>query len=198
MGVTMIPALDCSRVVISVDPGLWDSGVAVWVRLDNNKCVLHWAGLVTLSKKTPREKAPRIMAERIFQTVFECSPRAIFEWVIEYPQHYTAKRKTAEGVQTVIDVAEHLSARVRGTTLAGETAAMVRPSQWKGQLPKHIHHDRINQAITKKEVNRIDWPAPHLVHNVWDAVGIGLFYTKRHRRGGITPTQAKGTPCPDL
>jgi hypothetical protein len=58
------------------------------------------------------------------------------------------------------------------------------PSQWKGQIKKEQHHPRIQAELsiyerecvelTKNKKNNLD---------IWDAVGIGLFYLKRMGRG---------------
>lgn len=54
-------------------------------------------------------------------------------------------------------------------------AEIVYPQQWKGQLPKAICQRRIVAALTAVERERVALPVASLAHNVWDAVGIGLF-----------------------
>ena len=51
------------------------------------------------------------------------------------------------------------------------------PRTWKGTVPKKIHQPRILKALTAKEKAAIEsWR-----HDVIDAVGIGLFHTRRMR-----------------
>jgi len=56
------------------------------------------------------------------------------------------------------------------------------PTQWKGNLPKAVHHRRLLKALTEAEAPL--WPAGH---DARDAVGIGLFHLGRVKRGGILP-----------
>ena len=51
--------------------------------------------------------------------------------------------------------------------VAGFTPSLVKPSEWKGQLPKVIAHDRIAR-ILKKDLNGMS-------EHARDAIGIGLF-----------------------
>ena len=51
--------------------------------------------------------------------------------------------------------------------------------QWKGSVPKRVHHPRIAQKLTPEERAvvaecAVRVPAS-LLHNVWDAVGLGLW-----------------------
>lgn len=51
--------------------------------------------------------------------------------------------------------------------------------QWKGSVPKRIHHARIAQILSPAERAVVAWVAVRvpssLLHNVWDAVGLGLW-----------------------
>ena len=57
----------------------------------------------------------------------------------------------------------------------------VRPSQWKGSVPKPIHNKRVLGALTAREMALL----PNaLKHDTIDAVGIGLWHVGRMGRGG--------------
>lgn len=59
------------------------------------------------------------------------------------------------------------------------------PSEWKGQMTKAACHHRIQSRLSDAELRVwFEAEARHgsLVHNVWDAVGIGL-----HHRGRLKP-----------
>lgn len=51
--------------------------------------------------------------------------------------------------------------------------------QWKGSVPKRIHHDRIAKILSPAEravIAEVAVRVPAgLLHNVWDAVGLGLW-----------------------
>ena len=52
----------------------------------------------------------------------------------------------------------------------------VTPAQWKGQTPKKVTEQRARKALTWDELVAVELPsARSLHHNVWDAVGIGLW-----------------------
>jgi len=67
----------------------------------------------------------------------------------------------------------------RGTGyFSGCNVVEYRPNTWKGGVKKHIMTKRIQSKLSQDEINRIDMPAKSLAHNVWDAVGIGLYHTR--------------------
>lgn len=55
--------------------------------------------------------------------------------------------------------------------------------EWKGSVPKRIHHDRLAAKLTPAEravVAEVAVRVPAgLLHNVWDAVGLGLWGLRR-------------------
>jgi hypothetical protein len=54
------------------------------------------------------------------------------------------------------------------------------PSAWKGSVPKDVMIERIKRRLSPEEHARVDLPrAKSLHHNIWDAVGIGLYHLKR-------------------
>lgn len=66
----------------------------------------------------------------------------------------------------------------------------VKPSAWKGQVPKAIHHKRMEAALTPEEriVLRnclLKVPGP-VQHNLKDAVALGLWKLGRLGRGAKT------------
>ena len=55
--------------------------------------------------------------------------------------------------------------------------------EWKGSVPKRIHHDRIAAKLSPDEravvAEAAVRHAASLLHNVWDAVGLGLWGLRR-------------------
>jgi len=57
------------------------------------------------------------------------------------------------------------------------------PAQWKGQAPKTVITERTKRALASAELSRVVLPsAASLAHNVWDAVGLGLYHLKKGGR----------------
>lgn len=63
---------------------------------------------------------------------------------------------------------------------------MIQPQEWKGQVPKPITRKRIEAKLTQSEKLRLGdclKKSRGEKHNLFDAVGIGLFALKRVGRG---------------
>lgn len=56
------------------------------------------------------------------------------------------------------------------------------PRQWKKQTEKKIKTQRIIDELTPIERSRAVAPKKRLAHNMWDAVGIGLYHLRKERR----------------
>jgi len=84
---------------------------------------------------------------------------------------------------------------IRVATVGAAVAGMVSPdlrfvtpNDWKGQVPKEVMFRRVEKLLTSEEMTTLlrdvsAYPV-NLRHNVYDAVGIGLYATGRMARGG--------------
>ena len=62
---------------------------------------------------------------------------------------------------------------------------LVEPAEWKAQVPKDITRERIENLLMGKELNVIKKGGE--MHNVYDAIGIGLFALGRAKKGMVAP-----------
>ena len=62
---------------------------------------------------------------------------------------------------------------------------LVEPAQWKAQVPKDICRARIEKLLSEEERKSISRGGE--MHNVFDAIGIGLFWLGRAGRGMVKP-----------
>lgn len=150
--------------VLAIDPGT-DTGYALF---DSNGR-LYACGL-----GDPRSNEKHVV-------------RNLTRVVIERPMVYPGGRQQAKP-EDIIKLA----------LKAGEWAGVYRqwadiefvaPFQWKGSVPKSIHHERIKAKLSPAELEivvasfapRIGIPriAPSKQHNIVDAVGLGLFAVGR-------------------
>lgn len=101
------------------------------------------------------------------------------QWVCEWPMKYDDKRLYHEAIEDLQAVGNALE------DLVGGWSDKYRPGEWKGHVPKGIHHRRVNRSLRPAELAIMPASAEH---DAWDAVGIGLFALARTRRGGSSTT----------
>lgn len=163
--------------VLYIDPGTSHVGVAVF-----HNSTLQSAGLLRAPKgahTTPQRATllGRIIHDRI------AADGTIERAVIEVPRVYPHGRKGGtKNPESILMLTLVCGSTMLACEMAGAPALMVRPSEWKGTVPKRIHQNRILAALTDEEKNRIDPTIPgSLLHNTIDAIGIGLWDHKNKR-----------------
>lgn len=126
------------KVIVAIDPGVYALGVAVLLGAE-----LHWAGLV----QGTRAKKGAAAAGAAWGLLEALSRIGVLRWdlgVVEWPSQ--DDKRAAGAREDVSDL----------TGVAGACAAMLHmhgelktpmPGQWKGQVPKHIHHGRLFSAL---------------------------------------------------
>ena len=164
-------------MLVSYDPGVKVAGVALW---DGNELTAAWLARGNDWGET---------ALNACLSISEHVPRELVStYVVEVPQVYT-QRKQKGDPNDLIKVALNAGAFV-GRALdsfdeaGGEKAHLAqivqyRPHQWKGQVPKDIAIKRFQKRLSVDELSRIESAPKSLQHNVWDAVGLGLYYMGR-------------------
>lgn len=92
--------------------------------------------------------------------------------VVECPMVYPYGTKGAgEDPNDLIEVA--LSA---GACLGScEKVVCVYPRQWKGTVPKDLHNRRVESQAPANAKTFLESVQASLRHNVWDAIGLGLW-----------------------
>jgi hypothetical protein len=151
-------------MLISVDPGLHHCGVAMWEGGKLAKAVL------VRGDPTPRigAGAASPMANAIVSTF-----PPPWDLVIELPQVYAVHR----GVDPNDLIA--LATVVGAVMSRAVNVTYHLPAQWKGQTPKRITTSRARTSLSVEELLHIEECAPYLMHNVWDAVALGLYHLKQ-------------------
>jgi hypothetical protein len=98
--------------------------------------------------------------------------------VVEIPQVYRGSTVNPQSLVTLAYRAGYLTGLVRPTHLV-----QVKPTQWKGQIPKDIHYEQILRQLEVGELLLLDQCLQNIPkskhHNVYDAVGLGLWYLQR-------------------
>jgi len=160
---------------INIDPGVKCAGVAVF---EGGELATAW-----LSEGTDWMNT----AWRIVQDLYGRYPYEILyesDLVVEVPQVYTQNKLKG-------DPNDLISVALVAGAIAGQMSqdqdriiTTYLPHQWKRQVPKDIMIKRIQGSLSGEERDRVELPKQKkLQHNVWDAIGIGLYHERRERRG---------------
>ena len=154
------------RRIFAVDPGTRLCAWACFEEDGKGQVGLVRSVLATLEERTAE------MAGNLYPLACKYQANEI---VIEMPRVYrTSKQKgdpndivdlayVTGGVNTVLCAIEGLTHAVAPT-----------PREWKGTIPKHIHHQRI-RAQVPEVIQAVDKIPNSLQHHVWDAVGMALW-----------------------
>jgi len=157
------------NTLIAIDPGVRNAGCAVFVGGQLAEAVLF----------APLDGADHFKGEavaRLFRWYLE--PRAHLRLeaaICELPQVYsTAQQKGRQS--DLIDLAVVCGAIGQVASDHGLPTRFINPRVWKGQTPKDITTARAQVELTPDERVRVKLPKQgSLHHNVWDAIGIGLW-----------------------
>jgi hypothetical protein len=97
-------------------------------------------------------------------------------YVAEYPQVYRQSKGDPDDLIQIAAVAAAC-----GASFPLERAVGYQPRAWKGQVKKEVHHPRILAQLAEEEKAAILEKRKTYIHNVYDAVGLGLFELERMR-----------------
>jgi len=111
------------------------------------------------------------------QAVHSWVPGSVSRLAIELPQVYSRHHQTAAKAGTDPNDLIQLAAVVGALCNAFEsvdTQIVYLPAEWKGQVPKDIMHRRAAERLNAEEAACLPSLAKSKIHNVLDAVSIGL------------------------
>ena len=121
-----------------------------------------------------------VFRDRVLEAVYYTKDTDVLSWlfapdvrvIVEVPQVYSYERSKGDP-NDLVDLAFAAGRMTRDF----EHVDVVRPKQWKGQLPKDVHHQRVMAKLVQPECDVIHRAqvAQSKLHNVLDAVGLGLW-----------------------
>lgn len=103
--------------------------------------------------------------------------------LIELPEVYPGAR--SEDPNDLIQVARAVGQWEQVYTGFAVPVFHVHPKSWKAQVPKPIHNARVMTALYESEQTLIPSLPKTKLHNVLDAIGLGLWLHGRIGRGGL-------------
>ena len=158
--------------ILSCDPGKHSAGLALWAPTGPNS---SWE---LQAAKLAEFKHPSEIADEAIGFV-----DGLFQAAVEVPQIYSAGFSKGDP-NDLIDIT-----LVAGAVLGAGNCASIwfRPREWKGQVDGDVMITRIRSKLTQKELDRVRLPTKRdgksvretVAHNVWDAVGVGLYALKK-------------------
>ena len=164
--------------LLALDPGLRGCGLAYF---DANGVLLHAKYL-----KNPVKKGGGPEAWLGFVEAMPVDLWRVEHFVSEYPQVYRAGASKGDP-DDLLQLASVVA--VFTANVVAKDYLAVRPREWKGQVPKDVHHARLVKALDDHEKLIVEESAPpSLRHNVLDAVGIGKYWFGLQRRAATRAT----------
>jgi hypothetical protein len=156
------------ELLVAIDPGLRGCGVALF-----RGGLLEQAAYVESHSTGQRSIAWLAMVAAVREFL---GARPVARLVVELPQVYIQAKSKGDPNDLI-----HLAAVVGGLCVAFDTSPqqIYLPAEWKGQVPKEIVHARAQQRLSDEERSRVSCRRKSLLHNVNDAVSIGLKFLGR-------------------
>ena len=159
------------KSVLAVDPGTHSTG---WARFEGGTMVAAGVALGGTGAQPARVVATARAVE-----LANGSPTGLDELVVEYPQVHKYGSAAKADPDDLLALALVAGAVLQ--TYPDARARLVRPAQWKGQVPKAVMGRRVMEHLTPPERGVVDAVAmAHKPdHNMLDAIGIGLWHLGR-------------------
>ena len=162
--------------ILAVDPGVRGCGVALFVHSLTGER-LRRAAYVRNPHKTGDGMGEVESMARAVRDSFDRMACVTFDrLVLEFPQVYTGAR--AKGDPRDLLALAAVDGAICGFVHHTE-AVRVLPREWKGQVDPDVLIERVKARLLPAEIAAVELPCASLAHNVWDAVGLGLFSVGR-------------------
>ena len=100
--------------------------------------------------------------------------------IIEIPQVYPGQQQKGDQ-NDLINLAVMVGRYVDRATACGFRVRLVKPREWKGQLPKDVCWQRVRETLTPLELSNVEKVPKSRAHNMHDAIGLGTWFQKRWR-----------------
>lgn len=164
------------ETLLAIDPGVTMSGWAVFL---GQKLVE--AGLARAKRDMEIPERVQAMLAALVLVRQATTPRNFFDTVVvEYPMVYPGRN--AVGDPNDIVAVSYAAGAIAHAVASKDTRVIATlPRNWKGTIPKNIHHQRL-QADHPKAIPVVKRSGPSsMQHHVWDAVGLGFWQLERTR-----------------
>ena len=100
--------------------------------------------------------------------------------IIEVPQIYPGQQQKGDQ-NDLINLAVTVGRYADLAIACGFRVKLVKPREWKGQLPKDVCWNRVRETLTSLELGNMEKVPKSRAHNMHDAIGLGTWFQKRWR-----------------
>ena len=153
-------------IILSIDPGLRHSGMAV-----HDDGTLTFAALIKSPCKTERGPVAWVAMAKAIADAFPLIPDVLVVETMKIYRH---------GPQDPDDMLE-----LQGVT--GATCGLIPAGRyvnylaktWTDGVPKDVRTRRIQATWAPEDEEAVEWPAESLKHNVYDAIGLGRYAVRQ-------------------
>ena len=170
---------------VGIDPGLRHAG---WATVDLSGALIACGlarGLATGRGVDAWQRVAHEAVDAITTEIPVGTHGADLLVTVELPRIYAAGKMKGDPDDIVV-LAAVVGSIVGAVVEAGANATVVRPADWKGQVPKDVHNRRILSGLSVKEefaLNGCGAPSS-LRHNVIDAIGLAKWAARRGAQSG--------------
>ena len=164
-------------MVISLDPGVKAAGVAVLI---DGELDVAWLAQGKSWQDTAGQAFQGLFRSKCQQDPHQYTTKVVIERPQVYQQH-----KLKGNPNDLISVALMAGAfcGYAGSSAFSPKIVSVLPRDWKGQVDPDVMIERVKGKLSKEETGRVELPRKKdMQHNVWDAVGIGLWVERMKRQ----------------
>lgn len=166
-------------IALSIDPGIRGVGAALW---KDNK-LSKAAYIRNPEKKGNGPKECAVVAQEVVKWI--SAVMAQMEWrssyyldflILEWPRTYAGR--SAKGDTRDLFPLAGIDAALASLFIESNIIYYL-PQQWKSNVNAEVMIERIKTRISEEEKANIVLPCKSLEHNVWDSIGIGLYFLNR-------------------
>jgi hypothetical protein len=163
--------------ILGIDPGKWECGWCLMHRFGHVQAL----GIARVPKGTLFEEAGPLLASQLPTMMDPAHKTELGEYgtcIVEYPMVYPGTKQKGKPAD-ITAVAYNAGVLAGARTLFEHRITMVYPNEWKGTVPKLIHHRRLAKEVDRA-AELMDEVAPAgMRHHVWDAVGLAHYQWKK-------------------
>lgn len=159
--------------ILGIDPGKWECGWCLLHRFGHVQAL----GIARVPKGTLFEEAGPLLAAQLPTMMDKTHKTRLGEFgttIVEYPRVYPGTKQKAKP-EDITALAYNAGVLAGSRVQYDERITTVYPNEWKGTMPKLIHHKRLAKNVERAAELMEGVNPPGMRHHVWDAVGLARY-----------------------